>query len=226
MLELQVGPGALAEKTLPLIRGDMAQMLKGKGYQHHEVRHYGGRELQAEHISHRCVLEESQEGRIRSIVDLPPIFEELNNMGIHTAVCTSDSRSPNASPNTVSRRATDKQLQILGVADYAAVVMCGNDPGVKPKPDPYCALSICKQLGIEPHVRLPRESTLQEAIMVGDTATDLKMGRAAGLRASVAVLSGIGNRDTLKLWADHYIDDVSHLTQLILDQWSEDTKRG
>lgn len=44
--------------------------------------------------------------------------------------------------------------------------------------------------------------------MVGDTIADLKMGRVAGLRASVAVLSGVGTRETLSEYTDYYVSRV------------------
>ncbi|PIO60025.1 hypothetical protein TELCIR_18495 [Teladorsagia circumcincta] len=62
--------------------------------------------------------------------------------------------------------------------------------------------------------------------MVGDTIADLKMGRVAGLRASVAVLTGVGNRDTLKEYSDYFLDNVSELPLLIATKINQNTKRG
>lgn len=45
--------------------------------------------------------------------------------------------------------------------------------------------------------------------MVGDTVADLKMGRVAGLKASIAVLTGVGNRDTLREYTDYYVCSFS-----------------
>ncbi|VDM73526.1 unnamed protein product [Strongylus vulgaris] len=62
--------------------------------------------------------------------------------------------------------------------------------------------------------------------MVGDTVADLKMGRVAGLRASVGVLTGVGNRDTLKEYTDYFLDNVSELPWLIATKINENMKRG
>lgn len=45
----------------------------------------------------------------------------------------------------------------------------------------------------------------QQAIMVGDTVADLKMGRVAGLRASIGVLTGVGTRESLKEYTDYFV---------------------
>ena len=41
--------------------------------------------------------------------------------------------------------------------------------------------------------------------MVGDTIADLKMGKVAGLRASVAVMTGVGTRETLAQYSDYFV---------------------
>lgn len=83
--------------------------------------------------------------------------------------------------------------------------------------------------------------------MVGDTIADLKMGKVAGLRASVAVMTGVGTRETLAQYSDYFVsfgvgahlhlgfidwfidfqlEDISELPQLISKTMNEDTKRG
>ncbi|KJH46842.1 hypothetical protein DICVIV_07079 [Dictyocaulus viviparus] len=42
--------------------------------------------------------------------------------------------------------------------------------------------------------------------MVGDTVADLKMGRLAGLRATVGVLTGVGNVISLKEYSDYFVN--------------------
>lgn len=41
--------------------------------------------------------------------------------------------------------------------------------------------------------------------MVGDTIADLKMAKIAGLKASVAVLTGVGCRATLAEYSDFFV---------------------
>lgn len=37
----------------------------------------------------------------------------------------------------------------LGIHDLLDDVVCGNDPGIVPKPSPHCAMQICKRLNVE-----------------------------------------------------------------------------
>ncbi|CAI5437416.1 unnamed protein product [Caenorhabditis angaria] len=163
---------------------------------------FGINPTEADSIVQGCVPEASP-GQMAPVCDLPKLFEVLKSMGILIAVCTADSRA-----------ATIDQMNKLGVTRFLDDVVCGNDVGIVPKPSPHCAIQICKRLNVE----------LKEALMVGDTIADLKMGKVAGLRASVAVMTGVGTRDTLKEYSDYFLDDVSGLPQLISK--FEDTKRG
>ncbi|PAV67533.1 hypothetical protein WR25_06692 [Diploscapter pachys] len=188
--------GALAEKTLDGIRADVATTLQ----------QFGFHSTHTEKIVKTCVPEASP-GLAAPVCDLDILFRELKEMDIKIALCTAD-----------SRRATEEQMQILGIEHMLDDVVCGNDKGIIPKPSPHCAIQICKRLGVE----------LDEAVMVGDTIADLKMGRVAGLRASVAVLSGVGTRETLSEYTDYYLDDASTLPSLIRDEIHQDfyNKRG
>lgn len=50
------------------------------------------------------------------------------------------------------RLGTMAMLREFGVEAFVDVVVCGDDYGAKPKPNPYNALMICKILGIAPEV--------------------------------------------------------------------------
>ncbi|GMT01500.1 hypothetical protein PENTCL1PPCAC_23674, partial [Pristionchus entomophagus] len=154
-LTCKVSMGALAEKTLLGIRADVSKTLQSLGINQES----------ADAICQVAVPEAVKDGVTRPVCDLPTLFESLARRGVRSAVCTAD-----------SRRATVNQLDMLGIAPYMDLVVCGNDQGIVPKPSPHCAIQICKKLGVE----------LSEALMVGDTVADVKMGRVAGLRASVA----------------------------------------
>ncbi|XGW21871.1 hypothetical protein V3C99_004657 [Haemonchus contortus] len=157
----------------------------------------------ADSIVERGVPEASP-GETAPTCDLPKLFRELRALGCKLALCTADSRA-----------ATEQQLRILGIASLLDDVVCGNDSGIIPKPSPLCAIQICKRLDVP----------LNQAIMVGDTTADLKMGRVAGLKASVAVLTGVGNRDNLKEYSDYFLENVSELP-LLIAKINENTKRG
>ncbi|UMM14800.1 hypothetical protein L5515_002467 [Caenorhabditis briggsae] len=139
------------------------------------------------------------------VCDMPALFTTLKAMGIKIAVCTADSRA-----------ATIDQMNKMGVIPFLDDIICGNDVGIVPKPSPHCAIQICKRLGVE----------LKETLMVGDTIADLKMGKVAGLRASVAVMTGVGTRETLAQYSDYFLEDISELPHLITKTMNEDTKRG
>ncbi|KAF8366802.1 hypothetical protein PRIPAC_84631 [Pristionchus pacificus] len=175
-LTSKVSMGALAEKTLLGIREDVSKTLQSLGIS----------QERADEICPVAVPEAVEGGVTRPVCDLPTLFEALAIRGVRSAVCTAD-----------SRRATVNQLDMLGIAPYMDLVVCGNDQGIIPKPSPHCAIQICKKLGVE----------LNEALMVGDTVADVKMGRVAGLRASVAC------------------EDVSELP-ILIDKLNEDMKRG
>ena len=55
----------------------------------------------------------------------------------------------------------------MNLDPYVDMIMCGDDPEGKPKPNPHNALHICKKLGVSP----------SETIMVGDTPADTLMGQ-------------------------------------------------
>ncbi|CAJ0919095.1 unnamed protein product, partial [Mesorhabditis belari] len=158
--------------------------------------------------AHRIVehaVPEQSPGETWPVCDLQILMEELRQMGVKMALCTADSRT-----------ATMAQMKLLRIEHYMDHIVCGNDQGIIPKPSPHCAVQICKKLNVE----------LKDAIMVGDTIADLKMGRVAGLRASVGVLTGVGNRDSLSQYTDYFIENVSELPGLINNKINEDTKRG
>ena len=48
------------------------------------------------------------------------------------------------------RASTMSTLKALGVERMVDLVVCGDDNGSKPKPDPDNALFICRQLGVHP----------------------------------------------------------------------------
>uniref|UniRef100_A0A0K0DIM6 Phosphoglycolate phosphatase n=1 Tax=Angiostrongylus cantonensis TaxID=6313 RepID=A0A0K0DIM6_ANGCA len=90
------------------------------------------------------------------------------------------------------RTNTVSMLRWFNVEDLVDIVVCGDDPGSKPKPHPHNAESICRVLQVAP----------ENAVMVGDTLADIGMARSAGLGTAVGVLSGVGGLDHLRPHAD------------------------
>jgi len=125
----------------------------------------------------------------RPLADLPALFGALRARSMRIAVATTDDRAP-----------TLATLTALGVAPLIDALACGDD-GRPIKPAPDAILALCQQLGIAP----------AQAAMVGDTAADLRMGRAAGVGLTVGVLSGVGSADVLAPLADLLLPSVAEL---------------
>ncbi len=125
--------------------------------------------------------------------DLPALCAWIRAQGSLIAVATADNRTP-----------TQTTLQSLGIAHTVAAIACADDPGVAPKPAPDKILVICNALGIAP----------DEAIMVGDTPSDMLMGKAAGVMACVGVTTGVCQQSELVPYVDVVLEHVGQLHQL------------
>ena len=132
-------------------------------------------------------------GEVRATSEkLAQVLSELKARGKRLAVVTTD--------NEVI---TKKCLRSIGIEHIFDKIYTDN--GIYPtKPDPYCALDFCAELGVEPC----------HTVMVGDTVTDMKFAKNAGL-----VAIGIGNsekkREGLAPLADALISDMSELPALL-----------
>jgi phosphoglycolate phosphatase-like HAD superfamily hydrolase len=123
------------------------------------------------------------------LVDLPELFRALREAGRTIAIATTDDRRP-----------TEATLAGLGLASLVAAISCGNDPGPA-KPDPAVLLGLAAPLGI----------AIGRTAMVGDTAGDLRMARAAGAGRAVGVRSGVAADDELTPHADVVLGNVGEL---------------
>ncbi len=101
---------------------------------------------------------------------------------------------------TDDRDPTERTLAALGVADRIDATVCADD-GIAVKPAPDMVLHLCATLGIAP----------ARTAVVGDTAADLRMARAAGAGLTVGVLTGVGGRVDLEPLADAVIASVEEL---------------
>ncbi len=129
---------------------------------------------------------------VRPTADLTVLFGELRHAGTRIAVLTTD-----------NRQATEQTLKLLGVADLADAVICGDD-GMPVKPAPEAVWALCRRWSI------PVERT----VVVGDTVFDLQMGRRAGAGLTVGVLSGAGTREALEPEADVIVPSVGDIAVL------------
>lgn len=116
----------------------------------------------------------------------------MKAMGWKMAVATTDNK--------------DHALQALtrlGIVNcFEAIV--GGDEVSRGKPDPEMYYRACQLVGVLP----------DETVIVGDGVNDLRMGRAAGCRATIGVLSGVSRREQLESDADLILDGVRQLPAL------------
>lgn len=129
------------------------------------------------------------------VVPVPGAVEALRALhagGLQLAVVTAD---------TTPRAKAD--LARIGLDSIIQVVI-GADATAEAKPAPAPALAACERLGLSP----------AQVVVVGDTTADCRMGRAAGVRATIGVLSGAATQDELSPWADYVIESVAVLRRL------------
>ncbi|MBF6606162.1 MAG: HAD family hydrolase [Chloroflexi bacterium] len=127
----------------------------------------------------------------RPLADLGALFEALRSAGARIGIATSDDRGP-----------TLRTLDALGIAGLVDAIVCADD-GVAVKPAPDMIVELCRVVGVP----------ATETAIVGDTIADLRMGRAAGVRTCVGVLSGSGTADELRAMADILIPSIAVLTR-------------
>jgi phosphoglycolate phosphatase len=114
----------------------------------------------------------------------------LRNAGFRMAIATTD-----------RRQRTQQMAHALGLAPYLDTVVCVDDvPKGKPAPD--MALEVCRRLDLEPY----------QVAVVGDTESDMRMGRAAGVAACVGIRSGMNKGAGLAGLADVVLDSVAQLS--------------
>lgn len=126
------------------------------------------------------------------VTDLPRLFRRLTGRGLRLGVATMDSEA--LARGTVQR---------LGVARFLTFV-CGYDSGFGHKPSPGMVHEFCTRLDVTP----------EEIMVVGDTPHDLNMGRAAGAKVVVGVLTGVSLASTLAE-ADHVLSSIDALEALL-----------
>ena len=120
---------------------------------------------------------------LRPLGDIAGLLAKLRAAGIKVALATADTRVP-----------TQHALDALAIEGLFDTVVCGDD-GFALKPAPDMGLEVCRRLGVAP----------QEALMIGDTTSDLQMARKAGFGWAVAVTTGASQAQDLAPLADQVI---------------------
>ena len=130
--------------------------------------------------------------RTRALPGVPAAVRALHAAGFALAIATTDQ--------------TDGAWHFLRQAglDGLFTAVVGVDRVAASKPDPAMFALACAEAGVAPG----------RAVMVGDVDLDLLMGRAGGAAATVAVLSGVGDRAMLAPLADHVLAGVADLAPI------------
>ncbi|MBQ1935450.1 MAG: HAD family hydrolase [Clostridia bacterium] len=120
--------------------------------------------------------------------DLPSVLQQLQDAGITLAVVTSD-----------TPEMTAKCLKEMGVEDFFETIY--SDDGIHPnKPDPFAAEDFCRKWGF----------AKDEVVMVGDTMTDMRFAKNAGIRG-VGIAKDEDHKKILSEATDTLIYDLSEL---------------
>ena len=135
-------------------------------------------------------------GKVEPVCDnIRAVLEKLKNDGRKLAVVTTD-----------NALITSKCLEKLGIADIFENVYTDN--GQNPvKPDPWCANDFLSRYRI----------AQQNAVMVGDTMTDVHFARNAGISV-IGVGEKADSRERLVPYADAVIPDISHLAGVLAEE--------
>ncbi|MBE6571829.1 MAG: HAD family hydrolase [Ruminococcaceae bacterium] len=135
----------------------------------------------------------SRHGTVRGTCDnLRGVLKSLKEQGIKLFVVTTD-----------NPEITSLCLEKLGVSDLFEKVFTDDDI-TPPKPDPSCAFKISEEYSID----------LSDIIMVGDTMTDVRFAKNAGIRV-ISVGANEENRKRLVPYADIVLRDVSCIPEQI-----------
>lgn len=115
---------------------------------------------------------------------------QLKKNGLYLALATND-----------ERKDTEAILNHLGMNGLFDVVLCWGEV-IPAKPHPETILTICRKLSVDPH----------ETVMVGDSVTDMMMGKNAGVVLTIGILEGgVTPREELEKVADLVVDSVQDL---------------
>ena len=128
--------------------------------------------------------------KVVPIQGIQSFLSQLKRNKFYTALATSD-----------ERKDTEAILHHLGMEGLFDVVLCAGEVN-PPKPHPEAILTICRKLSVHPH----------EAVMVGDSVTDMMMGKRARVALTIGILEGgVTPREELEKVADIVVESILEL---------------
>jgi HAD superfamily hydrolase (TIGR01549 family) len=102
--------------------------------------------------------------------------------------------------STYAHRRTVESMKTLRVASLFDMIV-GPEDVARGKPSTDMIFEVLKET----------ECRADEAVMVGDSVSDMKMGKNARVKASIGVLTGVDGTKELEKFADVVIDSVASL---------------
>jgi len=124
------------------------------------------------------------------IKGIQAFLTKLKKDGFLTALATND-----------ERKDTEAILNHLGIDGLFDMILCWGEVN-PPKPHPETIFTICRKLSVHPH----------EAVMVGDSVTDMMMGKRAGVALTIGILEGgVTPKEELEKVADLVVDSIQDL---------------
>lgn len=125
------------------------------------------------------------------IEGIQSFLTQLKENGFKTALATND-----------ERKDTEAILNHLGMDGLFDMAVCWGEV-TPPKPHPETILTICKKLSVPP----------SETVMVGDSVTDMMMGKRAGVALTIGLLEGgVTPREELEKASDIVVESIRELT--------------
>jgi phosphonatase-like hydrolase len=158
----------------------------------------GGNEEQAQDANkafERCYARLVDEGQCSPIPGAVETITAVRALGVKTALTTG-----------FARETQQAIIDALGWHHLADVVLCPGE-GVRGRPFPDMPLVALLRTGTE---------SVRQMVVVGDTASDIRSGVAAGAAAVVGVRTGAHDDDQLRAaGATHVIDSVADLPAVL-----------
>ncbi|MDQ3814763.1 MAG: HAD family hydrolase [Armatimonadota bacterium] len=136
---------------------------------------------------------ETEHAMVAAFEGVPELLHALHERGLPLGVMTGK-----------GRRTADITLRMLGWTDIFGSVVTGDDV-VNQKPHPDGVLLAARQLGVEP----------RRCIFVGDSPSDIKAGKAAGMFTVAAVWHDFYGERLRALAPDYYAQTPADVAALL-----------
>ncbi len=130
---------------------------------------------------------------VPAVPDLRGLLQALIDRGLQLGIATHDSEA--------AARRHAKRHEVLDCFAFIS----GYDSGHGLKPGPGMMQAFCRSTGLHPG----------ECVMIGDSIHDLGVAPSSGAAMSIGVLTGPAEREDLEPHADHVIDSIGDLPELL-----------